>query len=95
MLIYLCDPDREEVTKEGDFTLNDEDEEEDDEQEEWDGEAAWANDGDDGEGDVKDESAAYLDFLNEEVPLIHVDYLAIYSSRNQGSKIYRRGQRRR
>lgn len=57
---------REEVTKEGDFTLNDEEDEEDDEQEEWDGEAAWANDGDDGEGDVKDESAAYLEFLNEE-----------------------------
>lgn len=57
------------MTKEGDFTLNDEDEEEEDEQEEWDGEAAWANDGDDGEGDVKDESAAYLDFLNEEVQL--------------------------
>lgn len=76
MLIYLCDPDREEVTKEGDFTLNDEDEEEDDEQEEWDGEAAWANDGDDGEGDVKDESAAYLDFLNEEVQLIYIVYLA-------------------
>lgn len=58
------------MTKEGDFTLNDDDDEEDDEQEEWDGEAAWANDGDDGEGDVKDESAAYLDFLNEEVRLI-------------------------
>ena len=56
------------MTKEGDFTLNDEDDEED-EQEEWDGEAAWANDADDGEGDVKDESAAYLDFLNEEVLL--------------------------
>ncbi len=28
---------------------------------------AWTNDGDEGEGDVKDESAAYLEFLNEEV----------------------------
>ena len=57
--------DREEATKEGDFTLN-EDDDEDDEQEEWEGDAAWTNDGDEGEGDVKDESAAYLEFLNEE-----------------------------
>lgn len=56
------------MTKEGDFTLNDDDDEDDgDDQEEWDGEASWAVDGDDVEGDVKDESAAYLEFLNEEV----------------------------
>ena len=58
--------DREEATKEGDFTLN-EDDDEDNEQEEWEGEVAWTNDGDEGEGDVKDGSAAYLEFLNEEV----------------------------
>ena len=59
--------DREEATKEGDFTLN-EDDDEDDEQEEWEGDAAaWTNDADEGEGDVRDESAAYLEFLNEEV----------------------------
>ena len=61
--------DREEVTKEGDFTLNDDEEEEDDELEEWDGDGTWANDGDDGEGDIKDESAAYLEFLHEEVSI--------------------------
>ncbi len=38
-------------------------------QEEWEGDVAWANDGDEGEGDVKDESAAYLEFLNEEVSI--------------------------
>ncbi|KAL8743113.1 MAG: hypothetical protein Q9190_004505 [Brigantiaea leucoxantha] len=56
---------REEATKEGDFTLNDDDDNEDDEdQEEWGNEATFDND--DAEGDVKDESAAYLEFLNEE-----------------------------
>lgn len=63
--------DREEVTKEGDFTLNDDDDDNDDEREEWENDATWTNDvdgdGDDAEGDVKDESAAYLEFLNEEV----------------------------
>ncbi len=59
-------PDREEATKDGDFTLN-EDDDEDDEQEEWEGDVAWTNDADEVEGDVKDESAAYLEFLNEEV----------------------------
>ncbi|KAI4188208.1 MAG: hypothetical protein L6R41_002295 [Letrouitia leprolyta] len=57
---------REEVTKEGDFTLNDDDDE--DERDEWENDAAWTNDadGDEAEGDVKDENSAYLDFLNEE-----------------------------
>ena len=60
--------DREEATKEGDFTLNDDDEDDEEDAEEWDGEveAVWANDGEDAE-DVKDESAAYLEFLKEEV----------------------------
>ncbi|KAL8735711.1 MAG: hypothetical protein Q9181_002714 [Wetmoreana brouardii] len=61
---------REEVTKEDDFTLNEEDGDDDDEQDEWENDATWTNDGDgdgdDAEGDVKDESAAYLEFLNEE-----------------------------
>ena len=56
--------DREEATKENDFQLNSDD---DDEQDTWEGEAEWANDADEVEGDVKDESAAYLEFLNEEV----------------------------
>jgi hypothetical protein len=58
---------REEVTKEGDFAFNDDEDDDDgDDQEDWDGDGTWANDGDDGEGDIKDESAAYLEFLNEE-----------------------------
>jgi hypothetical protein len=62
------DTDREEVTKEGDFAFNDDEDDDDgDDQEDWDGDGTWANDGDDGEGDIKDESAAYLEFLNEEV----------------------------
>ena len=64
---HLQPSDREEATKEGDFTLNDEDDDDngDDDQEEWDGET-WTNEGEDAE-DVKDESAAYLEFLKEEV----------------------------
>ena len=41
--------------------------EDEDEQDAWEGDAEWTNDGEDAEGDVKDESAAYLEFLNEEV----------------------------
>ena len=55
------------MSKEGDFTLNEDDDE--DEEAAWQGEdAAWTNDLDEGEaeGDVKDESAAYLEFLHEE-----------------------------
>ena len=58
--------DREEMSKEGDFQLNDDDDEEPDET--WGPDEEWTNDGEEeAEGDVKDESAAYLDFLNEEV----------------------------
>ncbi|KAL2056272.1 hypothetical protein ABVK25_003295 [Lepraria finkii] len=57
---------REEFTKENDFTLNDDDDDDEEEEfDEWDGETAWANEGEDAE-DVKDESAAYLEFLKEE-----------------------------
>ncbi|MCJ1334965.1 hypothetical protein MMC09_000231, partial [Bachmanniomyces sp. S44760] len=59
---------REQATKENDFQLNEDDEEQEDDPETWDGEgeSEWAADGDEAEGDVKDESAAYLEFLNEE-----------------------------
>lgn len=60
--------DREEVTRESDFAYEDEDEES--EGNDWTGEVEW-NDQDEGEGgaddDVQDESAAYLDFLSQEV----------------------------
>lgn len=62
--------DREEATKDSDFTLNDDDDDDEDETATWEIEdAAWTNDLDEGEGegDVKDESAAYLEFLQEEV----------------------------
>ncbi|KAK9857688.1 Armadillo-like helical [Penicillium brevicompactum] len=60
---------REDATKESDFTLDDEDDE-DDEDNDWDGDVEWdekeveAALGE--EDDVTDESAAYLDFLNQE-----------------------------
>lgn len=66
---------REDATKESDFTYDDEGEE-DDEENDWDGEVEWTE-GDElegaAEGDVPDESAAYLDFLNQEVSQI-VDF---------------------
>lgn len=67
--MLIC-ADREEATKEGDLQLNDEDDDEEDEDgiEEWDGEEEVAETADDAK-DVKDESAAYLDFLTEEVRL--------------------------
>lgn len=56
--------DREEVTKEENFDLShDLDDEED---EEWNNPADWENENDEAE-DVRDESTAYLEFLNEEV----------------------------
>jgi hypothetical protein len=57
--------DREAVTEENNYQLNDDDDE--DEEEGWEGEGEWTNEGEDNEGDVKDESTAYLEFLNEEV----------------------------
>jgi len=54
---------REEAKKEDTFDYSAEFEEEEDE--EWEQEADWNNEADETE-DVKDESAAYLDFLNEE-----------------------------
>ncbi|KAF2396245.1 ARM repeat-containing protein [Trichodelitschia bisporula] len=54
---------REEATKEENFDLSTDYEEEDDE--EWDHPGEWENENDETE-DVKDESTAYLEFLNEE-----------------------------
>ena len=51
--------------KDSDFQLNDDEDDEDEET--WETEGDWNNDGDEVEGDVRDESAAYLEFLNEEV----------------------------
>ncbi|KGO76892.1 Armadillo-like helical [Penicillium italicum] len=59
---------REDATKESDFTLDDEDDE-DDEDNDWDGDVEWDENEVEAaleEGDVADESAAYLDFLNQE-----------------------------
>ncbi|KAJ5113220.1 hypothetical protein N7456_001754 [Penicillium angulare] len=58
---------REDATKESDFTLDD-DEIDDDEDNDWDGEVEWNEEEVEGalEDDVADESAAYLEFLNQE-----------------------------
>lgn len=60
-------PVREDATKESDFTLDDEGDE-DDEENDWDGEVEWNEDEVEEaiDGDVADESAAYLEFLNQE-----------------------------
>ncbi|KAJ5804964.1 hypothetical protein N7474_010851 [Penicillium riverlandense] len=57
---------REDATRESDFTLEDDDE--DDEDNDWDGEVEWNEDEAEEavDGDVADESAAYLEFLNQE-----------------------------
>ena len=57
-------PDREEMTKADEFRLSEGEEEDDDE---WEGEVDWTTEEVDEGGDVKDEGAAYLDFLNQEV----------------------------
>lgn len=57
---------REDATRESDFTLEDDGEE--DEDNDWDGEVEWNEEEAEEavEGDVADESAAYLEFLNQE-----------------------------
>ncbi|KAL4764792.1 SKI complex RNA helicase subunit SKI2 [Aspergillus foveolatus] len=57
---------RQEATKESDFQYEEEDE--DDEGNDWEGEVEWTEGDDEAgpEGDIPDESAAYLDFLNKE-----------------------------
>ncbi|MCJ1310803.1 hypothetical protein MMC25_004470 [Agyrium rufum] len=63
--IYMTD--REEATKESDFHLNSDDDDDDEEDDTWEGdETQWENDDQGEEGDVKDQNAAYLDFLSEE-----------------------------
>lgn len=57
--------DREEAKKEEEFQLNDDYDDDDEEEAEWGSDAEWSNDAAETE-DVKDESSAYLDFLNEE-----------------------------
>jgi hypothetical protein len=57
--------DREEAKREDNYEFANEYEEEEDD--EWEQEADWTAEADEAEGDVKDESAAYLEFLNEEV----------------------------
>ncbi len=58
--------DRAEVTKEEDFSIGDDDEEE--EEDDWEGNVDWGDEAaEEAEEDVRDASAAYLEFLNEEV----------------------------
>ena len=66
MTTNVLSVDREEATKEDDL-VGETFEEEEEEEEEWEADTEWNIDGDDVEDDVKDESTAYLEFLNEEV----------------------------
>jgi hypothetical protein len=59
--------DREEAKKEENFEFG-QDYDEEEEDEEWEQENDWNNEAEEAE-DVKDESAAYLEFLNEEVSM--------------------------
>lgn len=61
--------DREEATKEENFDLSTDYEEEEDD--EWETNADWENEEGEEVEDVKDESTAYLDFLNEEAQKFH------------------------
>ncbi|KAK0662879.1 putative importin [Lasiodiplodia hormozganensis] len=61
---------REEAKREEDFSFSQEFEDEE-EDEEWEGEGDWTNEGDEAE-DIKDESTAYLEFLNEEAQKFNV-----------------------
>lgn len=58
--------DREEMSRDTDFQLNENDDD-DEEVETWDGEGEWTAEGEEVENDAKDESSAYLDFLNDQV----------------------------
>lgn len=66
LLTYFTD--REESTRESDFAFDDEGDE-DEGGNDWDGEVEWAEEEVEEalDGDVPDESAAYIDFLNQEV----------------------------
>lgn len=68
MFSLLTSLDREDATKESDFAFDDE-EDEGDVENDWDGEVEWTDQDEvEGapEGDVPDEGAAYLEFLNQE-----------------------------
>jgi importin-7 len=72
-------PDREEATRESDFTY-DEEADDVDEENDWGGEVEWTGDEEvegSGDGDVNDESSAYLDFLSREAR-IYLDALSAY-----------------
>lgn len=71
--------DREDSTKESDFVYE---EDEDDVENDWDGEVEWTDQDETegtGDGDVPDESTAYLDFLNKEVRLVVIRYFWRFS----------------
>jgi hypothetical protein len=74
--------DREEAKREDNFDFSNEYEEEEDE--EWEQEADWNTEADETE-DAKDESAAYLEFLNEEVRCSRLHIFA-YADRLQAQK---------
>jgi hypothetical protein len=76
-------PDREEAKREENFDFANEYEEEEDE--EWEQEADWSNEADETE-DVKDESAAYLEFLNEEVCCYASCYASTRTNKAQAQK---------
>lgn len=71
--------DREEAKKEDTFDFAAEYEDEEEEDEEWEQEVDWNNEADEQE-DIKDESAAYLEFLNEEVCVIAAYYLLLLTA---------------
>ncbi|KAI9850340.1 MAG: hypothetical protein M1830_007032, partial [Pleopsidium flavum] len=79
---------REEATKEDDLALGEdyEDGDDDEEEEEWEADTEWNNDGEEAEGDVKDESSAYLEFLNEEVCEEEISMLSVSSHTSQAQK---------
>ncbi|KAI9871437.1 MAG: hypothetical protein M1830_002913 [Pleopsidium flavum] len=80
---------REEATKEDDLALGEDYEDGDDdeeEEEEWEADTEWNNDGEEAEGDVKDESSAYLEFLNEEVCEEEISILSVSSHSSQAQK---------
>lgn len=57
------------MSRDTDFQLNENDDD-DEEVETWDGEGEWTADGEEIENDAKDESSAYLDFLNDQASYI-------------------------
>jgi hypothetical protein len=76
--------DREEAKREDNYEFANEYEEEEDD--EWQQEADWTAEADETEGDVKDESAAYLEFLNEEVRPITITRSKFQADRSQAQK---------